>query len=29
MTTPQFGKFMADETAKWAKVIQFAELKVD
>ena len=29
MTTPEFGTFVADETAKWAKVIKFADLKVD
>jgi tripartite-type tricarboxylate transporter receptor subunit TctC len=29
MTTVEFGKFIADETQKWAKVIQFADLKVD
>jgi len=29
MTTPDFGKFMADETEKWAKVIKFAALRVD
>jgi tripartite-type tricarboxylate transporter receptor subunit TctC len=29
MTTPQFGKFIADEIAKWAKVVQFAEMKVE
>jgi hypothetical protein len=29
MTTAEFGKFIADETEKWAKVIKFAEMKVD
>jgi tripartite-type tricarboxylate transporter receptor subunit TctC len=29
-TTPaEFGKFLAGETAKWAKVIKFANIKVD
>ena len=28
-TTPEFGKFIADETEKWAKVITFAEMRVD
>ena len=27
MTPPGFGKFVADEKAKWAKVIQAANLK--
>jgi len=27
MTTAEFGQFIADEIAKWAKVIQFAALK--
>ena len=27
MTTAEFGQFVADEIAKWAKVIKFAELK--
>ena len=27
MTTAQFGKFVADETEKWAKVINFAGIK--
>jgi tripartite-type tricarboxylate transporter receptor subunit TctC len=26
---PEFGKFIADETAKWAKVIEFADMRVD
>ena len=25
----EFGKFIADETEKWAKVIKFAGIKVD
>jgi tripartite-type tricarboxylate transporter receptor subunit TctC len=25
----EFGKFIADETAKWAKVVEFANIKVD
>jgi tripartite-type tricarboxylate transporter receptor subunit TctC len=29
MTTPEFSKFIADETEKWAKVIRFAAIKVD
>lgn len=29
MTVAEFGKFIADETQKWAKVIKFADLKVD
>jgi tripartite-type tricarboxylate transporter receptor subunit TctC len=29
MNTPDFGNFIADETAKWAKVIKFAAIKVD
>ncbi len=29
MTTAEFGKFIADETQKWAKVIKFADIKVD
>ncbi|MFZ0421574.1 MAG: tripartite tricarboxylate transporter substrate binding protein [Xanthobacteraceae bacterium] len=29
MTTAQFGRFIADETQKWAKVIKFADIKVD
>jgi tripartite-type tricarboxylate transporter receptor subunit TctC len=27
MTPAEFGKFLADETAKWAKVVKFAGLK--
>jgi tripartite-type tricarboxylate transporter receptor subunit TctC len=29
MTKTEFGKFIADETDKWAKVIKFAAIKVD
>ena len=29
MSPPGFGKFIADETQKWAKVIKFAGVKVD
>jgi tripartite-type tricarboxylate transporter receptor subunit TctC len=29
MTTAEFGKFIADEVDKWAKVIKFANIKVD
>jgi tripartite-type tricarboxylate transporter receptor subunit TctC len=29
MTPQQFGKFLADETAKWAKVIEFSGAKAD
>jgi tripartite-type tricarboxylate transporter receptor subunit TctC len=29
MTPQQFGKFIADETEKWAKVIKFAAIKPD
>jgi tripartite-type tricarboxylate transporter receptor subunit TctC len=29
MTTAEFGKFIADEIDKWAKVIEFADIKVD
>jgi tripartite-type tricarboxylate transporter receptor subunit TctC len=29
MTTTEFGKFIADEIDKWAKVIKFANIKVD
>ena len=29
MTPPEFGKFIADETEKWAKVIKFAGIKPD
>jgi hypothetical protein len=25
----EFGKFIADETAKWAKVVEFVNIKVD
>jgi hypothetical protein len=27
MTPPEFGKFIADETDKWSKVIKFAGIK--
>jgi tripartite-type tricarboxylate transporter receptor subunit TctC len=29
MTPAEFGKFLADETAKWAKVVKFAGLKAN
>ena len=29
MTPPEFGKFIADETEKWAKVIKFAGIRPD
>jgi tripartite-type tricarboxylate transporter receptor subunit TctC len=29
MTPAEFGKFIADETEKWAKVIKFADIKVE
>ena len=29
MTPAQFGTFIADETAKWAKVVKFAGVKLD
>ena len=29
VTPAQLGKFMADETAKWAKVVKFANIKVE
>ena len=29
LTTPEFGKFIADETEKWANVIAFADMRVD
>jgi tripartite-type tricarboxylate transporter receptor subunit TctC len=29
MTPTEFGKFIADETEKWAKVIKFAGIKAD
>lgn len=29
LTTPEFGAFIADETQKWAKVVAFAEMRVD
>jgi hypothetical protein len=27
MSTAEFGKFIADETAKWAKVVREANIK--
>jgi tripartite-type tricarboxylate transporter receptor subunit TctC len=29
MTTGEFGEFIADEIDKWAKVIKFANIKVN
>jgi len=29
MGPPEFGKLIADETEKWAKVIKFAGIKVE
>ena len=29
MTAAEFGKFIADETQKWAKVIKFANIKAE
>ena len=29
MTPSEFGKFVADETDKWAKVIKFAGIKAE
>jgi tripartite-type tricarboxylate transporter receptor subunit TctC len=29
MTPVEFGEFVADETAKWAKVVKFADIKLD
>jgi tripartite-type tricarboxylate transporter receptor subunit TctC len=29
MTPAEFGKFMADEIEKWAKVIRMSKLKVE
>jgi len=29
LTTPEFGTFIAEETAKWAKVVKFADMRVD
>ena len=29
MTSAEFGKFLADETEKWARVIKFADIKVE
>jgi hypothetical protein len=28
MTAAAFGKFLADETEKWAKVVKFANIKL-
>ena len=29
VTPANFGKFIADETEKWGKVVKFANLKVE
>ena len=29
MTPAEFGKFLADETDKWAKVVRFANIRMD
>jgi hypothetical protein len=29
MSPAEFGKFLADETGKWAKVVKFANIKLD
>jgi tripartite-type tricarboxylate transporter receptor subunit TctC len=29
MTPAQFGKFIADDTEKWANVVKFAHIKLD
>ena len=29
MTSAEFGKLVADETEKWAKVVKFANISVD
>jgi hypothetical protein len=29
MTVTEFGKFIADETEKWAKVVKFAGIKAE
>ena len=29
MTSAEFGKFIADETEKWAKVVRAANIKAD
>ena len=29
MSSVDFGKFIADETEKWDKVVKFADLKVE
>jgi tripartite-type tricarboxylate transporter receptor subunit TctC len=28
-TAPEFGTFIAEETAKWAKVVKFADMRID
>jgi tripartite-type tricarboxylate transporter receptor subunit TctC len=29
MSPAEFGQFLADETGKWAKVVKFANIKLD
>jgi len=29
MTVSEFGKFITDETAKWAKVVKFSGARID
>jgi hypothetical protein len=29
VTSAEFGKFIADETEKWAKVVKFAGIKLE
>ena len=29
MTPPEFGKFIADETEKWGKIIRAANIKLE
>jgi tripartite-type tricarboxylate transporter receptor subunit TctC len=29
MTSAEFGKFIADETEKWGKVVKFAGIKLE
>ena len=29
MKPAEFGKFIADETEKWAKLVKFAGIKID
>ena len=29
MTATEFGKFIADETEKWARVVKFAGIKAE